>query len=192
MNKHLSRRTVLRGIGAGLALPWLEAMGPLASWVHASEKAPSAPNRLLWLYVPNGIAMPNWTPKEDGALRDLPPILQEVKDFAGDINILTGLNSLSAERGGGGDHARAIATYLTGVTPLAMRFRDLSRLWKLFPAWLLPSSLADRGAAGESLFDHDAPARSRQSHRVGQAPTGLIVVAVLKPMSRNLPAYPVA
>ena len=118
MNKHLSRRTVLRGIGAGLALPWLEAMGPLASWVHASEKAPSAPNRLLWLYVPNGIAMPNWTPKEDGALRDLPPILQEVKDFAGDINILTGLNSLSAERGGGGDHARAIATYLTGVTPL--------------------------------------------------------------------------
>ena len=118
MNTLLSRRTVLRGLGAGLALPWLEAMGPLESWVHADDKKPAAPNRLLWLYVPNGMAMPNWTPKEEGPLRDLPPILQEVKDFASEINILTGLNSLSAERGGGGDHARAIATYLTGVTPL--------------------------------------------------------------------------
>ena len=62
-----------------------------------------------------------------------------------------------------------------------MRFRDLSRLWKLYPAWLLHSSLADRGAAGESLFDRDAPARNRQSQRAGQAPTGAIVVAVLNP-----------
>jgi len=118
MSKHLSRRTVLRGIGAGLALPWLEAMGPLESWVHANDRAPAAPNRLLWLYVPNGMAMPNWTPREEGPLRDLPPILQEVREFTDDINVLSGLNSLSAERGGGGDHARAIATYLTGVTPL--------------------------------------------------------------------------
>jgi hypothetical protein len=117
MNKHLSRRTVLRGIGAGLALPWLEAMGPLASWVHASAKSPSAPNRLVWLYVPNGVAMPNWTPKEEGPLRELPEILQEVKDFAGDINVLSGLSARAAN-GGGGAHARAMAAFLTGVTPL--------------------------------------------------------------------------
>jgi len=117
MNKHLSRRTVLRGIGAGLALPWLEAMGPLASWVHASEKAPAAPNRLVWLYVPNGVAMHNWTPKEEGPLRELPEILQEVKDFAGDINVLSGLSARAAS-GSNGAHARAMAAFLTGVTPL--------------------------------------------------------------------------
>jgi hypothetical protein len=119
MNKLLSRRTVLRGIGASIALPWLEAMGPLESWVHANDQRPAAPNRLLWLYVPNGMAMPNWTPREEGPLRDLPPILQELREFTSDFNVLSGLNSLAAERGGGGDHARAIATYLTGVTPLA-------------------------------------------------------------------------
>lgn len=117
MNPLLSRRTVLHGIGAGLALPWLEAMGPVASWVHANEKNPAAPNRLLWLYVPNGMAMPNWTPKEEGSLRDLPPILQEVKDFVGDIDVLTGLSARAAN-GGAGAHARAMAAFLTGVTPL--------------------------------------------------------------------------
>ena len=117
MNQLLTRRTVLRGIGAGLALPWLEAMGPLESWVHANEKAPAAPNRLLWLYVPNGMAMPNWTPKEEGLLRDLPAILQEVREFASDINILTGLSARAAN-GGNGAHARAMAAFLTGVTPL--------------------------------------------------------------------------
>lgn len=117
MTQLLSRRTVLRGIGTGLALPWLEAMGPLASWVHANEKAPAAPNRLVWLYVPNGMAMPNWTPKEEGPLRELPEILQEVKDFAGDINVLTGLSARAAN-GGSGAHARAMSAYLTGATPL--------------------------------------------------------------------------
>lgn len=117
MNQLLSRRTVLRGLGAGLALPWLEAMGPLESWVHANEKAPAAPNRLVWLYVPNGMAMPNWTPKEEGPLRELPEILQDVKDFAGDINILSGLSARAAN-GGSGAHARAMAAFLTGVTPL--------------------------------------------------------------------------
>ena len=117
MNQLLSRRTVLHGIGAGLALPWLEAMGPLESWVHANDRTPAAPNRLLWLYVPNGMAMPNWTPREEGPLRELPPILQEVREFAGDINILTGL-SAQAANGGAGAHARAMAAFLTGVTPL--------------------------------------------------------------------------
>jgi len=119
MNKHnhLSRRTVLRGLGAGIALPWLEAMGPIASWVHANDKTPAAPNRLLWCYVPNGTVIFSWTPKEEGPLNDLPPILQEVKDFAGDITVLTGLSARAAN-GGGGAHARAMAAFLTGVTPL--------------------------------------------------------------------------
>jgi hypothetical protein len=118
MSKLLSRRTVLRGIGAGLALPWLEAMGPLESWVHANDRAPAAPNRLLWLYVPNGMAMPNWTPREEGPLRELPPILQEVREFAGDINVLSGLAASAAERVRSGGHACSISAYLTGATLL--------------------------------------------------------------------------
>ena len=118
MNPLLSRRTVLRGIGAGLALPWLEAMGPLESWIHANDRAPAAPNRLLWLYVPNGMAMPNWTPREEGPLRELPPILQEVREFAGDINVLSGLSASAADRVRSGGHAGSISAYLTGATLL--------------------------------------------------------------------------
>lgn len=117
MSRLLSRRTVLRGLGAGIALPWLEAMGPLESWVRADEQAPAAPNRLVWIYVPNGMAMPNWTPKEEGPLRELPEILQEVRDFAGDVNVVSGLSARAAN-GGSGAHARAMAAFLTGVTPL--------------------------------------------------------------------------
>ena len=117
-NKLLSRRTVLRGVGASIALPWLEAMGPLESWVHANDRAPAAPNRLLWLYVPNGMAMPNWTPSEEGPLRELPPILQEVREFAGDINVLTGLSARAAELVRSGGHACSISAYLTGATLL--------------------------------------------------------------------------
>jgi hypothetical protein len=118
MTKLLSRRTVLRGLGAGLALPWLEAMGPLESWVHANDKKPAAPNRLLWLYVPNGMAMPNWTPKEEGPLRNLPPILQEVKDFASEINVLSGLSASASYQVRSGGHACAISAYLTGAALL--------------------------------------------------------------------------
>lgn len=119
MNKShlLSRRTVLRGIGAGVALPWLEAMGPMESWVQAADRKPAAPNRLVFLYTPNGTAMPNWTPGNEGPLTDLPKILHEVKDFKDDINIISGLAARAAQ-GGGGAHARAMAAWLTGVKPL--------------------------------------------------------------------------
>ena len=119
MNKSrmLPRRTVLGGIGAGIALPWLEAMGPMESWVQASDSKPSAPNRLVFLYTPNGTAMPNWTPRNEGPLAELPEILQEVKDFKDDINVLSGLAARAAQ-GAGGAHARAMAAWLTGVKPL--------------------------------------------------------------------------
>lgn len=76
----ITRRTFLRGAGATLALPLLDAMGPLA-W--AAEKRPL---RLVYVYVPNGVHMEDWTPPGDGAL---------------------------AHGDGPGDHARASAAYLT-------------------------------------------------------------------------------
>ena len=69
----ISRRTLLRGVGTTLALPWLEAMGPLAAWADAtSSLAPGgrgqgegvAPNRMAFIYVPNGKHMAAWTPRK--------------------------------------------------------------------------------------------------------------------------------
>ncbi|HSH95136.1 MAG TPA: DUF1552 domain-containing protein [Roseimicrobium sp.] len=125
MSNHLklSRRTVLRGIGAGLALPWLEAMGPVTSWANGSTPvAQAAPNRMVFLYVPNGKNMADWKPKAPGQLADLgelPSILEPLSAHKNDFSILTGLTADKARANGdgGGDHARALSAFLTGVQP---------------------------------------------------------------------------
>ena len=117
----LSRRTLLRGIGTTLALPWLDAMGPLTGWADgATPVAQAAPNRMAFLYVPNGINMADWKPSAEGPLpADLPPILQPLSAHRGDFSILTGLTADKARANGdgGGDHARALSAFLTGTQP---------------------------------------------------------------------------
>lgn len=115
----LSRRTVLRGLGATVALPWLEAMGPLLSWAGAPAAGQAAPNRMAFLYVPNGKDMANWTPKKEGTSFDLPSIVEPLAPVKDDILLLTGLTADKARANGdgGGDHARALAAFLTGVQP---------------------------------------------------------------------------
>ena len=120
MARHISRRTVLKGLGAAVALPWLEAMGPVHSWAAGEavgQKA--APNRMAFLYVPNGKNMVDWTPKGEGALGELPAILESLGDFRRDFSILTGLTADKARANGdgGGDHARALSAFLTGAQP---------------------------------------------------------------------------
>jgi hypothetical protein len=111
----ISRRTVLRGFGAGLALPWLEAMEPLV-WGADSKKAPV---RVTWLYVPNGIHMQEWTPKEEGPNYTLTPVLKPLESLRSDFLVLTGLTADKARPhgDGGGDHARALSAFLTGCQP---------------------------------------------------------------------------
>ena len=115
----LSRRTLLRGLGVSLALPWLEAMGPLNAWADDSKKPKGGPNRLAFIYVPNGKNMADWTPAKEGADFELPAILEPLKDVRGEFSILTGLTADKARShgDGGGDHARACAAYLTGAQP---------------------------------------------------------------------------
>lgn len=114
----LDRRTVLRGIGAAVALPWLDAMGPSALWADTST-AKKVPNRAAFLYVPNGKNMADWTPKAEGALGELPPILQPLADFRSEFSVLSGLTADKARPhgDGGGDHARALGAFLTGCQP---------------------------------------------------------------------------
>jgi hypothetical protein len=102
-----------------MSLPWLEAMGPLTNWSLGAVTARPAPNRMAFLYVPNGKNMADWTPKSQGAGFDLPTILEPLKDVHGDFSILTGLAADKARShgDGGGDHARAMSAFLTGAQP---------------------------------------------------------------------------
>jgi hypothetical protein len=110
----LSRRTVLRGLGTAIALPWLEAMLP-RTLLGAPAKA-AAPRRMAFLYVPNGIDMANWTPAAEGALTTLPATLQPLAPFREELLVLSGLTLDKARPNGDGpgDHARAMASFLTG------------------------------------------------------------------------------
>jgi hypothetical protein len=113
--QRISRRTLLRGMGASLAVPWLESMLP----AFASPSPASFPTRLGFIYVPNGKNMDDWTPKTEGADYALPLILQPLKDLREDLNVLTGLTADKARPhgDGGGDHARALGAFLTGAQP---------------------------------------------------------------------------
>ncbi len=115
----LSRRTVLRGIGVTLSLPWLEAMGPLTAWAENAKPNTVAPNRMAFLYVPNGIHMPSWTPTETGANYTLSPTLEPLSKLQHKLLVFSGLTSDKArDHGdGAGGHARALAAYLTGAHP---------------------------------------------------------------------------
>ncbi|MEW6303192.1 MAG: DUF1552 domain-containing protein [Verrucomicrobiota bacterium] len=115
----ISRRTMLRGLGATLALPWLEAMGPMTSWASSTPASQAAPNRMAFLYVPNGKNMVDWKPKAEGELNELPMILQPLAAHKRDFSILTGLTADKARANGdgGGDHARALSAFLTGCQP---------------------------------------------------------------------------
>ncbi len=118
----LSRRTVLRGLGAAVALPWLEAMTPAAAWADGppSANGETVPRRMAFLYVPNGVHMADWTPKDAGAGFHIPPTLKPLEAYREDLLILTGLAQHNAEAlgDGPGDHARSLACFLTGTHPL--------------------------------------------------------------------------
>lgn len=110
---------MLRGLGTLVALPWLESMGTLTAWGGVPTAGRNAPNRLAFLYVPNGKNMVDWTPKKVGRDFDLPAILKPLEPVKEDILVLTGLTCDKARPNGdgAGDHARAMAAFLTGAQP---------------------------------------------------------------------------
>lgn len=115
----INRRLFLRGLGAAVALPVLESVRPMRAL--AAAPAPGTPPvRLAFVYVPNGVHMPDWTPGYEGALTDLPSILQPLAPFKRDLLLLSGLthDKGRANGDGPGDHARAAASWLTGAQAL--------------------------------------------------------------------------
>lgn len=118
-SKPLTRRTMLRGMGVAMSLPWLEAMGPLAAWSDEPTPEKAAPNRMAFIYVPNGKNMVDWTPQQEGTGFDLPAILEPLASVKDKLLVLTGLTADKARANGdgGGDHARALSAFLTGTQP---------------------------------------------------------------------------
>ncbi|NBN95861.1 MAG: DUF1552 domain-containing protein, partial [Verrucomicrobia bacterium] len=104
-----------------MALPWLEAMGLQTGWAAGNTPAKNAaPNRMAFLYVPNGVNMDGWRVGSEGALPSkLPPILAPLAKVRADFSVLTGLAADKARShgDGGGDHARAMSAFLTGAQP---------------------------------------------------------------------------
>jgi hypothetical protein len=120
----LSRRTFLRGLGAAMALPYLDAMRATRALAAAQT---TAPNRLLFVFFPNGAIMPKWTPAQTGADFTLPETLKPLEALKSKLCVLSGLaqDNARAKGDGGGDHARSASAFLTGAHPVKTSGADI-------------------------------------------------------------------
>ena len=113
--KSVSRRSVLRGAGAAIALPLLDAMAPALT---AFQKTAASPVRRLGVvYHPNGVVYESWLPRGVGSEFELSRVLAPLAPFRNRLVVVTGLHDQQAEAlgDGAGDHSRASGSYLTGV-----------------------------------------------------------------------------
>ncbi len=120
--KTISRRTLLQSAGTAIALPLLDAMSPtrlLTACAPAAAASSKVPLRMGFFYVPNGVHMPDWKPDKEGAAYDFKPILKRLEQHKDNFNVLSGLtlDGAFAHGDGGGDHARSVASFLTGAHP---------------------------------------------------------------------------
>jgi hypothetical protein len=124
--KSLARRTFLRGAGAAVALPFLDAMVPAgkAATVASSTGVP----RMAFFYVPNGMYLPNFHPAGNGGTDYVfTPILKPLEPMRDKINVLSGLSNrgVLSTKDGGGVHTRAAGGWLNGVRPKRTEGSDL-------------------------------------------------------------------
>ena len=122
--KSLARRTFLRGAGAAVALPFLDAMIPAGKAAAASTGVP----RMAFFYVPNGMYLPNFHPAGNGGTGyNLTPILKPLERYREKVNVLSGLSNLGvlSTKDGGGVHTRAAGGWLNGVRPKRTEGSDL-------------------------------------------------------------------
>lgn len=107
----ISRRRMLKGLGASIALPWLEAMAPSSVFAASASKAP--PTRSAFFFMPNGVHPDQWTPTSFGSNFELSPILQPLAKVKDDILVLNELMNRSAIFKGADGHYAKTSTFLT-------------------------------------------------------------------------------
>ncbi|MBP3960060.1 DUF1552 domain-containing protein [Gemmata sp. G18] len=158
----LSRRTVLRAAGAALALPFLDAMLPrlqsapstFKPWAKSSV---AAVPRMICCYVPNGVNILEWVPKDSGEKYTLSPTLEALKDFRSDVTVVSGLGHPAAQGGHSGADtwltaanlkAKPGADYTNGVS-VDQLAAQLHGKQTRFPSLQL-SDMSGTGGAGHS------------------------------------------
>ncbi len=111
--RHLPRRTVLKGLGATLALPLLESMVPARTLLAKTAAAPTS--RLGFIYVPHGAVMAQWTPATEGPGFEFTRILKPLEPFRERLNVVSGLGHRAADTSA--VHSLSPTTWLSGVRP---------------------------------------------------------------------------
>jgi hypothetical protein len=111
--KHLPRRTFLRGMGATIALPLLDAMVPARTLLARTAANPAS--RLGFVYLPHGAIMDKWTPATEGAAFEFSPILKPLEPFRDHLNVVSGLGHRAADTTA--VHSLSPTTWLSGVRP---------------------------------------------------------------------------
>jgi hypothetical protein len=124
--KSVSRRTLLQGLGASLALPLLDAMIPAMAATRLSSAKPAV--RLGFVYVPNGIIPKAWLPTKTGTDFDFQSSMKPLEPFRDRMLVLSNLMQRGGRAlgDGAGDHARAGASWLTGVHPKKTEGSDIT------------------------------------------------------------------
>jgi uncharacterized protein DUF1552 len=120
----LPRRTFLRGMGATLALPLLDAMAPALA---AQSAAPNPPPRLGFFYAPNGTYLPNFHPERVGTDFDFTPVLKPLEPLRNHVVVVSGLSNKGVENlsEGGGVHTRVGTSWISGVRPKKTEGADI-------------------------------------------------------------------
>ena len=111
--KHLSRRTMLRGLGAAVSLPLLDAMIPAGTALAQTAARPKP--KLGFFYLPHGAVMDRWRPAATGRAFELPQILAPFAPFQNDMTVVSGLRNQAAE--GAGVHTVNPGTWLSCTSP---------------------------------------------------------------------------
>jgi hypothetical protein len=115
-NRPMSRRSLLRGAGAAIALPWLESMLPS----RALRAAELPATRLACIYVPHGAVMRHWTPSGESRELELSPTLRSLEPFRDRLNVISDTrlpNAYGDDASAGANHVRSSAVWLTAVKP---------------------------------------------------------------------------
>jgi hypothetical protein len=120
--KHLSRRALLRGAGAAIALPLLDSMIPAGTALAATAAKPKS--RMGCIYIPHGATMDKWTPAGTGTTFAMSEILAPLEPYRSQVNVLSGLAHQAVapwageDTGGAENHVRAAAVFLSGAHPV--------------------------------------------------------------------------
>ena len=123
--RNINRRTALRGLGLSVGLPWMEAFASASDFSNRNDGG--GPCRMAFLFVPNGVHLPDWTPSRIGYGYDLPHILQPLENVKEELMVISGLthDKGRANGDGAGDHARSASVFLTGAQPRKTNGSDI-------------------------------------------------------------------